>query len=223
MSAAKLKKPLAPNFMTASLWETTYGEDYEKWRKERWNSSPKATQDFLNHVLPLGRVEGEKRLLPHQAEALQRTIYSFEKLNLNPIMATLATGTGKTVVMASVIAWMACQADAVQKFLLFCPNTIVRDRLRRDFESLSVFREFNLFPKAYGKCLKGLSCTIVDGFKNFTNLVGKNLIVANRHQFQSGYQGGHDHLAFLQQDGGKLAVFNDEAHNTRGDEYSRNL
>jgi len=210
-------------FLTASLWERTHGEAYENWRKSRWASSSKETQAFLNHVLPLGRVEGEKRLLPHQAESLQRAIYSFEHLNTSPLMLTLATGTGKTVVMASVIAWLSCKGDLVNTFLLFCPNTIVRDRLRRDFESLQVFKEFNFFPNQFKEKLNSLQCSVVDSFQNCTNLLGKNLIVANRHQFQKGYSGGNDHIAFMQREGGNLAVFNDEAHNTRGREYTRTL
>ena len=125
--------------------------------------------------------------------------------------------------MASVITWLACRKKIANTFLLFCPNTIVRDRLKRDFESLDVFSEFNLFPGKYLNHYKKLSCSVVEGFKNCTNLLGKNIIVANRHQFQRGYSGGNDHLAFLQREGGNIAVFNDEAHNTRGREYSRTL
>ena len=211
------------NFITSQEWEKIYGEAFERWRKDRWASSCEATRIFLEHVFPIGRIEGEKRLLPHQAEALQRIIYSFDHAGLNPLMATLATGTGKTVIMASVIAWLACRGDVASTFLIFCPNTIVRDRLRRDFESLEVFREFNLFPRIYSDKLRHLSCSVVEKFQNFSNLLGKNLIVANRHQFQKGYTGGNDHLAFLQREGGQIAIFNDEAHNTRGREYSRTL
>ena len=222
MKAKKQEMP-CDNFSDARKWENLYGEDYEIWRKDRWASSHLATRDFLEHILPLGTLEGEKRLMPHQAESLQRIIYSFEHIGLNPLMTTLATGTGKTVVMASVIAWLSCREEVAEKFLLFCPNTIVRDRLKRDFESLGVFEEFNLFPPKYSRKLKNLSCSIIEGFQNFTNLLGKNLIVANRHQFQPGLSGGNDHLAFLQKESGNIAVFNDEAHNTRGREYTRTL
>lgn len=214
---------LVSEFLDASSWERLYGEGFETWRKNRWESSSLATKTFLEHLLPLGQVKGEKRLLPHQAESLQRIIYSFEKCDLNPLMTTLATGTGKTVVMASVIAWIACKEELANTFVLFCPNTIVRDRLKKDFESLSVFEEFNLFPVGYQKKFENLSCSVVEKFENFSNLLGKNVIVANRHQFQQGYSGGNDHLAFLQKEGGKIAVFNDEAHNTRGREYNRTL
>ena len=211
------------NFLEAQIWEKTYGESYEKWRKERWNSSPIETIQFLEHLLPHGRAQEEKRLFPHQAEALQRIIYSFEHTELSPLLATLATGTGKTVVIASVIAWLACRENIVSTFLLLCPNTIVRDRLRRDFSSLQIFTEFKLFPPQYRQKLDTLDCTIVENFQNCTNLLGKDIIVANRHQFQRGYASGNDHLTFLQNNGGDLAVFNDEAHNTRGKEYARSL
>ena len=223
MGEPKLKEDFSGAFLDSVNWEKIYGESYEEWRKERWISSCAETQSFLEHLFPLGTVEGEKRLMPHQTEAVQRIIYSFEHAELNPLMTTLATGTGKTVVMASVIAWLACRGKIVNTFLLFCPNTIVRDRLRRDFESLGVFKEFNLFPRKYVSRLNNLSCSVVEGFQNFSNLLGKNVIVANRHQFQRGYSGGNDHLAFLQREGGHIAVFNDEAHNTRGREYSRTL
>ena len=161
--------------------------------------------------------------MPHQAEALQRVIYSFEHANISPLLVTLATGTGKTVVIASVMAWLTCRENIAKTFLLLCPNTIVRDRLQRDFSGLEVFKEFGLFPPEHTYKLKQLSCSIVEDFQNCTNLLGKKIIVSNRHQFQRGYSGGNDHLIFLQNEGGKLAVFNDEAHNTRGKEYARSL
>lgn len=210
------------DFLTSKKWEAVYGENYEKWRTSRWVDSCRETQIFLDHLLPLGRVEGEKRLLPHQAETLQRVIYSHEHIKLDPVLATLATGTGKTLVMASVIAWLAC-LKKTQTFMVFCPNTIVRDRLKRDFEKGSVFDEFNLIPPEFAAVKKSIRPSIVDGFQNLTNLRGYNLVVANRHQFQQGYSGGQDHLKFILDEGGTLAVFNDEAHNTRGPEYKRTL
>lgn len=214
---------IGESFLTAKTWESRFGEQYELWRKDRWVTSCKETQIFLNHILPLGRVQDVKRLLPHQAEALQRVIYSFEHAKFGTLLCTLATGTGKTVVMASVIAWLVCRKDAPNTFILFCPNTIVRDRLKRDFENLAVFKEFDFFPPQFQERLNTLSCSIVDGFRDWTNLRGYNLIVANRHQFQIGYSRGNDHLVYMQREGGRIAVFNDEAHNTRGMEYSRTL
>jgi superfamily II DNA or RNA helicase len=210
------------DFLTSKKWEAIHGESYEKWRASRWIDSCRETQILLNHLFPLGKIEGEKRLLPHQAEALQRVVYSHEILNINPVMSTLATGTGKTLVMASVMAWLFC-SKKTDTFLAFCPNTIVRDRLKRDFETGSIFDEFNLIPQEFASVRKSIRPSIIDGFQNLTNLRGFNLIIANRHQFQQGYSGGQDHLKFLIDNGGAIAIFNDEAHNTRGPEYKRTL
>lgn len=211
-----------PEFLTSGKWEALHGEKFETWRKNRWVESPRETQIFLNHLIPLGTLSGEKRLLPHQAEAVQRVIYSYEFADVKPVMTTLATGTGKTVVMAAVMAWLFC-LKKIQTFLIFCPNTIVRDRLKRDFESGSVFDEFKLIPLDYLNIRSEIRPVIVDSYQNMTNLIGKNLIVANRHQFQQGYSGGQDHLKFIIDHGGSIAIFNDEAHNTRGPEYKRTL
>lgn len=219
------KKPLTTDFFLAKKWEHVFGDDYGNWRRERWLKSNPKTRTFLDHVLPLGRIAGEKRLLPHQAEALQRIIYTFEHtmLRADPLLVTLATGTGKTVLMAAVMAYLACQGDIANTFLLLCPNTIVRDRLRRDFESLAVFAEFDFFPPGFQSQKANLRCSVVEGFASLSNIRGFNVLVANRHQFQRGYAGGNDHLTFIHQEGGKVAVFNDEAHNTRGTEYTRTL
>lgn len=222
-----LKQNIPPElFLSAKKWEQLHGEKYELWRKSRWIDSSNVTQVFLNHLFPLGRLEGngnEKRLLPHQAEAVQRAIYSAEILDLDPLLLTLATGTGKTLVMASIITWLACKNE-INTYIVFCPNTIVRDRLKKDFESLDVFKEFNLFPPEYHSRLNQLRCSVVEGRQtNFSNIFGFNLLVANRHQFQIGYDSGKDHLKFVEDNSGKLAIFNDEAHNTRGREYDRTL
>lgn len=213
------------NFFISKKWEQVFGDGYGIWRRERWVKSNPKTRAFLDHVLPLGRVAGEKRLLPHQAEALQRIIYTYEHTTLKTeaLLVTLATGTGKTVLMAAVMAYLACQSDVVNTFLLLCPNTIVRDRLRRDFEGLAVFAEFDFFPHGFQAQKGNLRCSVVEGFANLSNIRGFNVLVANRHQFQRGHAGGNDHLTFIHKEGGKVAVFNDEAHNTRGTEYTRTL
>jgi superfamily II DNA or RNA helicase len=209
-------------FLTSKKWEAIYGEQYEKWRTGRWIESSRETQAFLNHLLPLGFIKEEKRLLPHQAETLQRVIFCHEILNINPVLATLATGTGKTLVMASVMSWLFC-LKAINTFIVFCPNTIVRDRLKRDFDNGSVFDEFNLIPVEFSKIRKEIRPSVIDGFQSLSNIRGFNVLVANRHQFQQGYSGGQDHLTFVITEGGHLAIFNDEAHNTRGPEYKRTL
>lgn len=67
----------------------------------------------------------------------------------------MATGSGKTKVMALAIVWQfanAVKEDETQyakNFLVLAPNVIVFDRLRTDFESGRVFRTDPLIPKHF--------------------------------------------------------------------------
>jgi len=64
----------------------------------------------------------------------------------------LATGTGKTKVMALLIAWAYFHrkyepgSDLSTNFLLIAPNIIVLDRLLTDFDDLRIFRDDPVLP-----------------------------------------------------------------------------
>jgi len=64
----------------------------------------------------------------------------------------MATGSGKTLVMAMAIVWSYFNRlregrhEYASKFLLITPNVIVYDRLRRDFEGGRIFKEMPLIP-----------------------------------------------------------------------------
>ena len=65
----------------------------------------------------------------------------------------LATGTGKTKVMSLLMAWSyfhklyETDSDLSTNFLLIAPNIIVLDRLKDDFETLSIFRNDPVIPE----------------------------------------------------------------------------
>ncbi len=65
----------------------------------------------------------------------------------------LATGTGKTKVMSLLMAWSyfhklyEADSDLSTNFLLIAPNIIVLDRLKDDFENLSIFRNDPVIPQ----------------------------------------------------------------------------
>ena len=64
----------------------------------------------------------------------------------------MATGSGKTVVMALVVAWsyfhrkFEADSDLADNFLVVAPNVIVFERLRQDFESGRVFHQLPIVP-----------------------------------------------------------------------------
>ena len=68
----------------------------------------------------------------------------------------MATGSGKTMVMALSIAWSYLnavrEADCEKyatSFLIFAPNVIVFERLQGDFTGGEVFRRFSMIPPEY--------------------------------------------------------------------------
>ena len=64
----------------------------------------------------------------------------------------MATGSGKTFVMALAILWSYFnhknenRDDYTSKFLLIAPNVIVYDRLKRDFQDGRIFKEYSFIP-----------------------------------------------------------------------------
>ncbi len=74
-----------------------------------------------------------------------RTIYAYELLQWRDLLLNIVTGGGKTAVMGAVVAWLKVCHD-LRRFLLLCPNTIVRDRLEDDFCAARVFRDFGFLP-----------------------------------------------------------------------------
>lgn len=89
-------------------------------------------------------------LWPHQWESFLRVIYSHEilgkaEIGADGLLLNIVTGGGKTAVIAAIIAWLRI-AHNVQKFVMLCPNLIVRDRLEEDFEGGKVFKDRDLLP-----------------------------------------------------------------------------
>jgi len=67
----------------------------------------------------------------------------------------MATGSGKTLVMAMAVAWsyfhkkLERDSSLSKTFLIIAPNVIVFERLREDFESGNIFKEWDLIPKEW--------------------------------------------------------------------------
>jgi type III restriction enzyme len=125
------------------------------WRKRDYHSITKTTRFLLDYW---NNPEREKKLFFCQIEALETIIYITEVANkhgdswienairqanqdanplLNRIAFKMATGSGKTVVMAMLIAWHALNKFAnpqdsrfTDSFLVVTPGITIRDRLR---------------------------------------------------------------------------------------------
>ena len=69
----------------------------------------------------------------------------------------MATGSGKTFVMAFAVVWGYFNRlkeniqNYASKFLLISPNVIVYERLKRDFEDGKIFKQWPFIPPGMGR------------------------------------------------------------------------
>jgi superfamily II DNA or RNA helicase len=168
-------------------------------------------------------------LWPHQWEAFLRVVYAHEilgktEIGADGLLLNVVTGGGKTAVIAALIAWLRI-AHGVQKFVLLCPNLIVRDRLEDDFEGGKVFRDRDLLPEtAMSSGLGNFDLTTLGSGKDggWSSLFSASVVLGNIHQFYQSNKSGQSNLTGLM-NGPEFAVFNDEAHNSPASEYEATL
>jgi len=153
---------------------------FKEWRDGKYRGVTETTKELLNfwfhtdHQLANGL---PFKFHDAQREAIETLIFLFEivkirtrtellekyavnvpDLRLPPYdefaryALKMATGSGKTLVMAMSIVWQFANhirggEGYANNFLIIAPNVIVFDRLRSDFESGRVFRTLPLIPK----------------------------------------------------------------------------
>ena len=140
------------------MFNSFYGETlkaYQNWVAGSFRSPavPDRVRDYLLHLAvesPAGKYQS---LWPHQRDAVLRAIFTNELLKprdagWKDLLLNVVTGGGKTTIIAAIMAYLRV-CHEVRSFLLLSPNTIVRERLKTDFEKPSrddsVWRRFNLF------------------------------------------------------------------------------
>ncbi len=170
-------------------------ERVAQWRDAGWKDTTPTTRRLLEHWT---REDRERRLFFCQIEAVETAIYIQEVVSkqgaqdawivnqlremaadANPglfrVALKMATGTGKTVVMAMLVAWqtlnkVANRQDArfTDAFLVVCPGITIRDRLRV------------LYPEDAENYYRGLDIVPVE---DRGNLASARIIVTNFHTF----------------------------------------
>lgn len=208
-----------------------YEDDFQTWVDGGFAPCEPQTADYLRF---LADPEDERRprpdgLWPHQWQALLRIVYAREvgKRSLwgGGVLANIVTGGGKTALIAATMVWLRL-SHGVERFLVLCPNLIVRDRLEEDFRGGKVFRERGLIPHYAALTPDDFTLTTLGGAQSGgqAKLLGEKVVLANIHQFYgSNYSGERNLRFFLRQDQTPFAVFNDEAHNTPAPQYDRTL
>ena len=208
-----------------------YESDFGIWVAGHFAPSHDATQEYLRF---LADPEDELRpraggLWPHQWDALLRVIYSREVGRRDfwedGLLLNIVTGGGKTALIAATMVWLRL-AHNVQRFLILCPNLIVRDRLEADFTQGKIFTDRNLIPPGAPFAANPFALTTLGGSSraSATDLFGSNVVLANIHQFYKSSKTGQENLwALFGAQSTPFAIFNDEAHNSPAPEYYRTL
>ncbi len=157
-------------------------EAVKAWRSSGYKGITNTTKELFDFWFHTDHVVNGHTFRYHQAqrEAIETLVYIFEvetvrsrkellekyafdtkDLRLPPYddfaryCIKMATGSGKTKVMAMAIVWQftnAIKEDEkiyAKNFLILAPNVIVFDRLRSDFESGRIFRTDPLIPKHF--------------------------------------------------------------------------
>ena len=170
----------------------------------------------------------EGTLWPHQWEAFLRVVYAHEilgrtEIGSNGLLLNIVTGGGKTAVIAAVVAWLRI-AHGVEKFVMLCPNLIVRDRLEDDFQNGRVFADRGLLPDWMHYQPGDFALTTLGGSGEggWASLFSASVVLGNIHQFYQSNRSGQSNLSALM-NGPEFALFNDEAHNAPAPEYEETL
>lgn len=207
----------------------THEQKFADWREGYPGVKP-VTYKYIDFLSDPNDDQAPRRgtLWPHQWEAFLRVIYCHEILAQKEIggsglLLNVVTGGGKTAVVAALIAWLRI-AHGMQKFLLLCPNLIVRDRLEDDFEHGKVFQDRGLLPDWADLRPKDFPLTTLGAGKGggWSDLFSADIVLGNIHQFYMSNRSGQSNLSGLM-NGPSFALFNDEAHNSPAEEYDATL
>lgn len=117
----------------------------------RFHTAQRESIESLIYIFEVSKIHSRKALLEKYATHL-------EDLRLPPdddfarYCIKMATGSGKTFVMAMTIVWQFAnylrgESGFANTFLILAPNVIVFDRLRSDFDSGIIFRTLPFIPK----------------------------------------------------------------------------
>lgn len=207
-----------------------YEEDFQVWRRD---GLPGIKPESYKYIEWLTSPDDDQQprdgtLWPHQWEAFLRIVYSHEilgkkEIGADGLLLNIVTGGGKTAVIAALIAWLRV-AHGIEKFVLLCPNLIVRDRLEEDFQEGKVFSGRDLLPGWAPVHPKDFVLTTLGSGKDggWASLLSASIILGNIHQFYQSNKSGQSNLSALM-NGPDFALFNDEAHNSPAQEYDATL
>lgn len=196
-------------------------ENFKDWVKSGFVGIPEPGIAFLKHLSsfhfkPKMELFSEKQW-KMQLETIQRCVYCFEILREKDLLTNIVTGGGKTTIIGAMIAYMMTVHDQ-RKFLILVPNTIVRERLFDDFDPNSETYIYDTFPfltNSYEPLKDRISLHIMKPSESAAGIRSGTIILGNIHQIYE----RTDNWKVLRDNVESLVIFNDEAHNTKAEQY----
>lgn len=186
---------------------------------------------FLNEIRGVrkDRSHGKPRWNPDFTDADFETLsdrpFESEYARLSRMCCKMATGSGKTVVMAMLITWSFCNRARVPSDLRFpnaalvcCPNLTIKERLqvlRTDSRGGDYYTEFDLVPPQYLDLLRTGGKVLVTNWHYFApesehSESGKSYAVVKKGE-ETDDAFARNRLGELFERG-PIMVFNDEGH-----------
>jgi type III restriction enzyme len=114
-------------------------------------------RDLIENTLEFQTtMDGRRQVRRYVPELEAEGVQDLPPQDLRRYACKMATGSGKTVVMAMTIVWSHFHkrhvpgSDLSTNFLIVAPNVIVYQRLEKDFGSNRIFRELPLIPTEWG-------------------------------------------------------------------------
>ncbi|HCP32064.1 TPA: hypothetical protein DIT45_02285 [Candidatus Acetothermia bacterium] len=121
---------------------------------------PKGTQERLHgaDITFQTRMDGTRQITRYVPEKESEQMQDLPLEDLRRYAFKMATGSGKTVVMAMAIVWsyfhklMVEGSDLSTNFLVVAPGVIVYQRLEKDFADNAIFHHLPLIPPEWKSC-----------------------------------------------------------------------
>lgn len=179
--------------------------EFETWVRDGYPGVTKESYDYIR-FLTSPEDDREPRtgtLWPHQWDAFLRAVYvreilkpRGEKVGQNGILLNIVTGGGKTAIIGALMAYFRI-CHNVSRFLVLCPNLIVRDRLESDFRNGRVFKDRDLLPRWSSARPEDFHLQVLGGGQSvgMAGMLGASVVLSNIHQFYTGTQGGQQRFA----------------------------
>lgn len=196
-------------------------KNYQEWCNQGYPvSDPAIAQKVKDFIRNIESPNFTPQLYKHQLESIKRCIYSHEVLGKKDLLLEIVTGGGKSAIIAGMIAYFAIVHNLL-RFLILVPNTIVRARLDDEFNpdpnnSKFVYDTFPFFFNSYEYLKDRISLHVMEQKRDPVGIRDAQIILGNIHQIYE----GKISLDIIQKNLGNIVIFNDEAHNSKAENYN---